>query len=156
MIIHEDSDLVTNKKYSIFCQQCSCKAPTDTELYSKISRVYPEVVQKEREWFDRYGAEGMLDHTGTVLTNDERICVNFYSIQGNFSLIAFIRCLKEFYNFIHCYSIYLPIGFPSHLGCGLNDEDWEFALDELKKFAGCVRQDVYIVGRCNMNHHNNK
>lgn len=152
MIIHENGDLVTNKKYTVFCQQCSCTSPTN----NKVTQEYPEVARKEQEWFARYGAENMLDHTGAVLTDDERICVNFYSIWRDFSFIAFVRCLKEFYNFIQCYSIHLPIGFPERLGCGLNDEDWEFSLDELKKFAGCVRQDVFIVGGCNMFHYNNK
>ena len=148
MVRYERGNIVTNKKYTIFCQQVNCQGVMGAGLARQIRNEYPEVYKEYKKITDP-----MLGYILPVITTDGRICVNMFA-QNSFGrdkrytdYSAFKDCLRAIVGFIADHHVHedVPIAFPYMIGCGLAGGNWIVIEKLLQEFSTLIPNDVIIV-----------
>ena len=148
MVHYERGNIVTNKKYTIFCQQVNCRKVMGAGLARQIRNEYPEVYVEYKHVEDP-----MLGYILPVFTSDGRICINMFAQDGfgrdkqYTDYDAFKSCLRAIVGLVADHHIHedVPIAFPYMIGCGLAGGDWTVIEKLLLEFSDMVPNDVIIV-----------
>lgn len=148
MLHYEEGNLVTNKKYTIFCHQVNCQGVMGSGIAKQIRNEYPEVYKEYK-----HVENPMLGYILPVFTTDGRICINMFA-QDKFGrdkrytdYAAFRDCLLAIVGLVADHHIHedVPIAFPYMIGCGLAGGDWLVVEKLLQEFSDKVPNKVIIV-----------
>lgn len=148
MVRYEESNLITNKKYTIFCHQVNCRKVMGAGIAKQIRNEYPEVYA-EYKHIDN----PILGSILPVFTSDGRICINMYAQDGfgrdkrYTDYTAFKSCLRAIVGLVADHHIHqdVLIAFPYMIGCGLAGGSWNVIESLIEEFSKMIPNDVIIV-----------
>lgn len=162
MLYEVTGDLVSDKKFDIFCHQTNCKGVLGAGIALQIKNAYPEVAEANDKYVSDLNA-ARIPILGTNLyikTHDGRTCVNMYAQEsfgrGPFRYTdynALNSCMSRLEHKLRISFPDMIVGFPKGIGCGLGGGDWNIVRRMIRALSEIVIQDIYIVELVKQNDH---